>query len=208
MADGEVHAAATDTVDRGGRPAATSAHQLAAAAQKLFVERGFEETSVEDIATAAGVSRRTFFRYFATKADVLWVESDSEFGRLTAFLTADNGSAAPRDVVEAAIVSALTFRPGDEEWARHRAQLVLAVPAVQSHASVLYRQWREAVADYIRCRGLWRDDELFETAFAHSTTAAIMTAHEYWVSHPKTTLPQCLRRSIQLLVPNGPPPPG
>ncbi|MGY3555520.1 acyl-CoA-like ligand-binding transcription factor [Williamsia sp. R60] len=208
MTDGDVYAAATDTVDRGGRPASTSAHQLAAAAQKLFVERGFEETSAEDIATAAGVSRRTFFRYFATKADVLWVESATEFRRFTSFLAADDGFTAPRDVVEAAIVSALTFQPGDEEWARHRAQLVLTVPAVQSHASVLYRQWREAVADFIRCRGLWRDDELFETAFAHSTTAAIMTAHEYWVSHTETTLPQCLRWSIRLLVPDSPPPPG
>jgi AcrR family transcriptional regulator len=205
MADGEVHAGVTDTVDRGGRPAATSAHQLAAAAQKLFVERGFEETSVEDIATAVGVSRRTFFRYFATKADVLWVESDAEFRRLTAFLAADDGSAPARDVVEAAIISALAFRPGDEEWARHRTQLVLTVPAVQSHASVLYRQWREAVADFIRCRGLWRDDELFAIAFAHSTTAAIMTGHEYWVSHPETSLLQCLRSSIHLLVPSGPP---
>lgn len=205
MADGEVHAAETYTVDRGGRPAATSAHELAAAAQRLFVERGFEQTSVEDIATAVGVSRRTFFRYFATKADVLWVESDAEFDRLTAFLTADDGTASPRDVVEAAIVSALAFGPGDEEWARHRTQLVLTVPAVQSHASVLYRQWREAVADFIRGRGLWRDDELFAIAFAHSTTAAIMTGHEYWVSHPETTLPQCLRSSVQLLVPSGPP---
>ena len=205
MADGEVRAAVTDTVDRGGRPAATSAHELAAAAQKLFIEHGFEQTSVEDIAKAVGVSRRTFFRYFATKADVLWVESDTEFARLTAFLAADDGTAAPRDVIEAAIVSALAFRPEDEEWARHRAQLVLTVPAVQSYASVLYRQWREAVADFIRRRGLWRSDELFAIAFAHSTTAAIMTGHEYWVSHPETALPQCLRSSIQLLVPSGPP---
>ncbi|HEY9312410.1 TetR family transcriptional regulator [Williamsia sp.] len=204
MADGKVHAEVTDTVDRGGRPAATSAHQLAAAAQKLFVEQGFEETSVEDIATAVRVSRRTFFRYFATKADVLWVESDAEFDRLTAFLAADDGAAAPRDVVETAIISALAFAPGDEEWARHRTQLILTVPAVQFHASVLYRQWREAVADFIHCRGLWRDDELFVIAFAHSTTAAIMAGHEYWVSHPETTLPQCLRSSIRLLVPSGP----
>jgi AcrR family transcriptional regulator len=197
----------TATVDRGGRPAATSAHELAAAAQKLFVEQGFEQTSVEDIATAVGVSRRTFFRYFATKADVLWVESDAEFGRLTAFLAADDGTAPPRDVVEAAIVSALAFRPGDEEWARHRTHLVLTVPAVQSHASALYRQWREAVADYVRRRGCWRDDELFEIAFAHSTTAAIMTGHDYWVSHPETPLPRCLRSAIHLLVPSGPPAP-
>lgn len=194
-----------ETVDRGGRPAATSPHELAAAAQRLFVDNGFEETSVEDIAVAVGVSRRTFFRYFSTKADVLWVESDAEFDRLTAFLSADDHTRPPRDVVEEAIVSALEFGPGDEEWALHRTQLVLTVPTVQSHASALYRQWRGAVTDYIRARGIWDDDELFVIAFAHATTAAIMTGHEYWVSHPETGLSQSLRKSIDLLVPTGPP---
>lgn len=194
-----------ETVDRGGRPAATSPHALAAAAQRLFVDKGFEETSVEDIAVAVGVSRRTFFRYFSTKADVLWVESDAEFDRLTAYLSADDHTRPPRDVVEDAIVSALDFGPGDEEWALHRTQLVLTVPTVQSHASALYRQWRDAVADYVRARGVWNDDELFVIAFAHATTAAIMTGHEYWVSHPEAGLSRSLRRSIELLVPIGPP---
>lgn len=194
-----------ETVDRGGRPAATSPHELAVAAQRLFVDNGFEETSVEDIAVAVGVSRRTFFRYFSTKADVLWVESDAEFDRLTANLSADDHTRPPRDVVEEAIVSALHFRPGDEQWALHRTQLVLTVPTVQSHASMLYRQWRDAVAHYIRTRGMWEHDELFVIAFAHATTAAIMTAHEYWLSHPEAGLPQCLRRSIDLLVPTAPP---
>ena len=64
--------------DRGGRPAVTSAHELAAVAQRLFIAHGFDETSVDDIATAAGISRRTFFRYFSTKADVCFADSPAE----------------------------------------------------------------------------------------------------------------------------------
>ena len=76
------------TGDRGGRPAITSAHELAAVAQRLFVAHGFDETSVEDIATAAGISRRTFFRYFSAKADVCFADSPTELVRLQQALSA------------------------------------------------------------------------------------------------------------------------
>jgi AcrR family transcriptional regulator len=76
--DGEAHSDG----GRGGRPAATSAQELAQIAQTLFLERGYDEVSVADITTAAGVSRRTFFRYLPSKADVLWVATPAEMARL------------------------------------------------------------------------------------------------------------------------------
>src|SRR2546423_898111 len=64
--------------NRRGRPPGTSARELEVAALRLFSEQGFHETTVDQIAAAAGVSRRTFFRYYDAKADVLWNEFDSE----------------------------------------------------------------------------------------------------------------------------------
>ncbi len=57
---------------RGGRPRASSPETLAEAACELFLERGFAQTSIADIATRAGVSRSSFFNYFASKSDILW----------------------------------------------------------------------------------------------------------------------------------------
>ena len=57
---------------RRGRPPGTSARELEVVALELFAEHGFADTTVEQIASAAGVSRRTFFRYFDSKTDVLW----------------------------------------------------------------------------------------------------------------------------------------
>ena len=63
---------------RRGRPPGTSRRTLELIALRLFTEQGFDETPIEQIAAEAGVSRRTFFRYFDSKASVLWGEFDSE----------------------------------------------------------------------------------------------------------------------------------
>ena len=56
-----------EPIRRGGRPRRSSAEVLADAAAELFLEQGYGRTTVDQIATAAGLSRRSFFRYFGTK---------------------------------------------------------------------------------------------------------------------------------------------
>lgn len=95
---------------RSGRPRASSREVLAEAACELFLERGFEATSIADIASRAGVSRSSFFNYFASKSDVLWSGLDE---RITGF---ESALARPRadastDVRESASALAHDFAP-------------------------------------------------------------------------------------------------
>ncbi|MGH2893561.1 MAG: TetR family transcriptional regulator, partial [Solirubrobacteraceae bacterium] len=69
-----------------GRPPRTSHDQLAGTALTLFVRDGFEETTLDDIATAVGVGRRTLFRYFSSKNDLVWGNFDGVLERLRAEL--------------------------------------------------------------------------------------------------------------------------
>ena len=62
---------------RRGRPPGTSRRELELIALRLFAAQGFEETTVDQIAVRAGISRRAFFRYFDSKPDVLWAEFDT-----------------------------------------------------------------------------------------------------------------------------------
>ena len=66
---------------RGRRPS-TSREDVARAALDLFNRQGYDQTTVDQIATAVGVSRRTFFRYYESKRDVVWGEFDAELVRL------------------------------------------------------------------------------------------------------------------------------
>ena len=190
-------------VDRGGgRPAVTTAHELAAVAQRLFVRKGFEQTSIDDIADAAEIGRRTFFRYFPTKADVLFVESPAELARLRDGLRSAPSDQSYREAITRAVVGALRIAPGEEEWALQRAQVILSVPTLQAHAAVVFAGWRGAAADYARMR--FPDDELFATVVGHAVLAATLAAHEYWIAHPEVALSQRLRDVLKLLLPPEP----
>ncbi len=76
-------------MNRVGRPRASSRDTLAEAACELFLERGYDATSVADITTRAGVSRSSFFNYFSSKADVLWSGLDERLAAATTALRAD-----------------------------------------------------------------------------------------------------------------------
>ena len=78
---------------RAGRPKASSRETLAEAACELFLERGYESTSVADITQRAGVSRSSFFNYFTSKSDVLWSGVDERIADAISALEALDGEA-------------------------------------------------------------------------------------------------------------------
>ncbi|MCK3768264.1 TetR/AcrR family transcriptional regulator [Microbacterium aerolatum] len=87
---------------RPGRPRASSRETLAEAACELFLEQGYEATSVADITQRAGVSRSSFFNYFSSKSDVLWSGLDARIDQALAALTAlgqDADAAAVRGIL-------------------------------------------------------------------------------------------------------------
>ncbi|MGV9827756.1 acyl-CoA-like ligand-binding transcription factor [Gordonia sp. NPDC003429] len=190
--------------DAGGRPATTSAHQLAAQAQRLFLENGFDQTSVEDIATAGGVSRRTFFRYFRTKADVIWVESDAEHAHFERLLATAEPGMDPWDAVAQAYIGSIDHGRAEDEWARHRAQLILNEPAVQSQAWAVYRRWRHTVAGFVADRSGSTARARLPLATGHCANAAVVAAHEHWLNHPDLALDECMRTMFELMRPREP----
>ncbi|BDZ52122.1 hypothetical protein GCM10025867_43630 [Frondihabitans sucicola] len=84
----EVEESSSGDAPRIGRQPATSNAQLSHLGLQLFIERGFDATTIDDIASAAGIGRRTFFRYFSSKNDLPWGDFDTMIASMRAYLFA------------------------------------------------------------------------------------------------------------------------
>jgi Transcriptional regulator len=93
---------------RRGRPPGTSRRELELIALRLFAEQGFDTTTIEQIAAEAGVSKRTFFRYFGSKTSVLWSEFDHEVDVIRAALAEVPAGVPMMDAIRRAVVAPTT----------------------------------------------------------------------------------------------------
>jgi AcrR family transcriptional regulator/uncharacterized glyoxalase superfamily protein PhnB len=99
------------TEPRAGRPKASSRETIAEAACELFLEQGYEQTSIIDITSRAGVSRSSFFNYFSSKSDVLWAGLDERIAVFEQRLAADEAASAASAVRAETLAIAESFVP-------------------------------------------------------------------------------------------------
>ncbi len=121
-------AAVPVAASRVGRKRVTSRADLEHVAFDLFDRQGFERTTVDDIARAAGIGRRTFFRYFPSKNDVPWGNFGAELERMRLRLTALPPQLPLMEAIRVAIVDFNTFAPEQIGWHRRRMRLILQTP--------------------------------------------------------------------------------
>lgn len=140
--------------------------EIEAAAMALFAERGFDGTTVEQIAAAAGVSPRTFFRYFPIKEDVVFRDHATAVARLREALAETDPTEPPLQRVRRAVLAVQA--PGRHpELEVARARLVSEVPALRARLYGLAEEFEAVVAEAL-AEDLGQD----EKALAH---AAIIT---------------------------------
>ncbi|MBB3086973.1 mycofactocin system transcriptional regulator [Geodermatophilus sabuli] len=169
------------------------------AALELFARTGFEQVTTDEIADAAGISRRTFFRYFATKADAVWGDFASHVERLEQLL----GAARPDQPVLASICAAYVevndYSAADLPMLRQRMALILGEPALQAHSQVRYADVDRVVAEYVARRSGERPDALLPRLVATTTRAAATTAFEVWLAGGTTSLGDDLHAAFDQL---------
>src|SRR5579863_6613129 len=115
---------------RRGRPPSTSRRELRLIALRLFAERGFESTTIEQISAEAGVSERTFFRYFTTKASVLWAEFETEVDTIRYALAQVPDSVPMMEAIRGVVVASNHYRAEDVPEMRMRMALIATEPAL------------------------------------------------------------------------------
>jgi TetR/AcrR family transcriptional regulator, regulator of mycofactocin system len=155
-----------------GRPPASSRQEVEAAAVELFLARGFEQTTVDDIAVAAGIGRSTFFRYFPAKADVLWLPFDQHLERLPATL-AERPSEEPLTTAIIRGVMQAMRESGDPRGVWLRRFVAQEELALQEQDSVRWSRWAAVVAGYAAKRLPGARGEL-EAAMLGAATQALV----------------------------------
>jgi len=184
---------------RRGRPPGTSRRELELIALRLFTAQGFEETTIEQIAAEAGVSRRAFFRYFASKPDVLWGQFDTEVAAIRALLDQVPAGLPVMAAVRQAVLAANHYRAADVPELRARMSLVGSVPALMANAAVHYDAWERAISDFVARRTGQPAGSLYPLAVGRATLAACRAAFDRWVVHADADLTVYLDAALRAL---------
>jgi AcrR family transcriptional regulator len=152
--------------------------RLGDAAMDLFLERGFDNVTATDIAKRAGLTRRTFFRYFADKREVLFGGSDQLAGAVATAVHAVDPAVSPIDTVLQALSSVgsalaeLSVRSAD------RRAVIAASPDLQERERTKLAMLTTALADAMAQRDV---DESTASMLAHVGAAVFSTAFGRWV---------------------------
>lgn len=190
---------ATPPTSALGRPPATTHAAIERAAFALFEQQGFEATRLDDIAVAAGVGRRTLFRYYPSKNDIPWGQFDDNLRRLEGFL-----EALPRNVpiLEAIRCAVLDFNTVDPEAVaqhRERMRLILSTPALIGHSELRYTAWRDVISAYVAERTGLEPSDLLPATVGRVSLALSLSAYERWLLDDDASFADLLNASFQAL---------
>ncbi|MEV5652037.1 mycofactocin system transcriptional regulator [Nocardia sp. NPDC052254] len=182
---------------RAGRKPSTSAAELERAAFDLFEKRGFDDTTVEDIAAAVGVSKRTFFRYFESKNDVVWGNFTEQLQAMRDLFARCAPDQPVADAIRTVVVAFNDYDPDEVPWHRKRMELILKVPTLQAHSTLRYQEWRNVVAEFTARRMGSQTRDLLPQVVGHCALGVAIAGYEHWLDHPDEQLTDILDRALQ-----------
>ncbi|HLY33596.1 MAG TPA: TetR family transcriptional regulator [Jatrophihabitantaceae bacterium] len=180
-----------------GRWEPDASGRLREAAMELFLERGYEQTTVADIAERAGLTARTFFRYFADKREVLFGGSAILEARMVSALEAAPSSASPLDAVAAALDAAADMLGERHKLSKQRQAVIAANGELRERELIKMASLSQALANGLRARGV---PDSGANLAAETGVAVFRIAFESWVNGPaRAKLSDVMHASMEQL---------
>jgi AcrR family transcriptional regulator len=178
---------------------------LVRAAVDLFTERGYDDTTIDDIAAAAGVGRRTFFRYFAGKEDAVSPDHELGLARIAEVFEAAHPTEPLLPLTLRAGETVFDLYLTDQETARKRFALVHAVPALRDREAAMVHRYRRLFTRELTARlADVEDGDLRAAVTASAVVAAHNQALRRWLAE-SGTIDSCLAhfRKVADMIPLG-----
>ncbi len=176
---------------------ADSRGRIERAALALYSERGFEQTTVVEIARRAGLTERTFFRHFADKREVLFGGAGTLQEFLVGAVAGAPESMAPLDAVAGALEAAAVLFQERRDYARQRQMVIAAHAGLQERELIKLAALTVALAEALRGRGV---SEPAASLAAEAGIVVFRSAFERWLSESnQQDWPHLVRESLDEL---------
>jgi AcrR family transcriptional regulator len=174
-----------------------AAGRLARAALELYSGRGFEQTTVAEIAGRAGLTERTFFRHFADKREVLFAGAGALQELVVTAVASAPGSATPIAAAAAGVEAAGALLQERREFARQRQVVIAANAELRERELIKLASLASAIAEALRARGV---KDPGASLAAEAAIAAFRIAFERWTSTTEAPeLPRLIRDALDEL---------
>ena len=178
--------------------AQTSIEAIEQAALELIAERGFDETPVEDIAAAAGISRRTFFRYFSSKNDIPFGDFDALLRDVDTWLSSVPDDRAMLEVIGDAVLRFNRLHHDGPVAHRKRMELIMRTPALRANAALHQAKSLVVLARFAARRMDEPPEGLGPRLVANVSLGAANAAYEEWLRDESSDLEVLIRRAFDL----------
>lgn len=179
-----------------GRPPATSTRDIATTALDLFAEQGFEATTMDDIARAVGIARRTLFSYYRSKNAIVWDGQDQASDAVTALLQRLPRTRDWRAAIVSTLPEALRYPDDDLDLLRRRLRLIGGTPALHAHLLNEQDAATGAVAAFIAAHEGTGPDDLVPSVLSRAVLATVSESLVWWATStepdPRTVLTRAL----------------
>lgn len=184
----------------GRRPSTTQDH-ITDVALALFATHGFDEVSVDDVAKASGIARRTLFRYYASKNAIPWGDFDAHLQHLRDLLAALSTEIPLAEALREALLSFNTY--DDHEMAQHRRRMrvILETAGLQAYSMTMYAGWREVIATYVAQRIGATPGDLMPQTVGWLMLGVALSAYEHWLADESVALADAIATAFEVARP-------
>ena len=181
-----------DSAPRVGRRRSTTQDHITDVALELFAARGFEDVSVDDVAAAAGIARRTVFRYYPSKSAIPWGDFDAHLEHMRRLFDELDPTVPIDEGLRDALLAFNRFDAAETARHRERMRVILQTDALQAHSMTMYAGWRAVVADFVARRMGIRTQDLVPQTVAWTMLGVALSAYEQWLADESVSLAQAL----------------
>ncbi|EZP29222.1 TetR family transcriptional regulator [Microbacterium oleivorans] len=183
-----------------GRPRTIDPDRVSLVALRLFDERGFDAVSMDDVAAAADVSRRSLFRLFPSKAALVWGGLEEAVDRFRARLASTEAGDDLWGAIRSAFLAAASIPDEMLEVTRHRLHVIRENPTLATVGSSTIGALTDAVVEFAAEHDASSADDLSTVVRAQALSGASTAALFWWAFHGGDQPPaDVVRRAFELM---------